>query len=265
MKFLTLTSLVTGALAGVIFDRDLPTIQGVLTTVGTNLVGLDTAVKAFTGDPTNVLTASNTLIQALKDGKAKVDPTGQLSLTDALGLQAPVKDLQAKGDALLADLKAKKDAIAQNGLCEATFLQASSINTASQALIDTVISKVPEAAQDIAKSLAAGLVADLKAAQDAFSPANCKDTGTPPPTSSAPGTSPPATTTPPVTTPPNTSTPPTTTTPPPGSDTCPAAQTVTVTAIDTKDCTPTPTCTTKAPVTVTTTKKACPTKANLPW
>jgi hypothetical protein len=286
MKFLALTSLAAGAFAGVIVQRDIATIQAAMTAAGDGIVNLNSAVDAFNGDVSAVLSASNALVQALKDGKAKVEPTGELSLTDALGLQAPSAELQKKGDALLAALKAKKDAIAQNGLCEVTYTQASTINVESKALIDTVVSKVPEAAQGIAKSIVAGLLKALQDAEDTFSPTNCINTGNPPASSTVapPATStvvppetttvaPPETTTvvPPETTtvvPPQTSTvlPPVTTTyEPPVTGTCPAASTVTVTAIDSNDCTPTPTCTKKPPVTVTTTKKGCPTKAKLPW
>lgn len=276
MKFLALTSLATGAFAAALYDRDLATITTAMTNAGNGIVALDNAVKGFSGDVSPVLAASNSLVAALKAGKAAVDPSSDLSLGDALGLQTPAQDLQAKGDALLADITAKRPAIAAAGLCETTFAQTSAINTASQALINSVVSKVPTAAQGIAQGIVAGLLKDLQAAQDAFSPANCKDTGSPP-TSSAPpaGTSTPptpptSTAPPPVTTtaaPPATTTPPTlpTTTagPPAGTDTCPAASTVTVTATDTKDCTPI--CTKKPVVTVTTTKKACPTGSKLPW
>ncbi|GAB0138827.1 hypothetical protein EsDP_00007049 [Epichloe bromicola] len=257
MKFLILTTLASTAFGAALYERDLATIKAAMTAAGTDIVGLDNSVKGFSGDPNSLLSASNKLIQTLKDGKAKVDPSSSLSLAEALGLQEPAKDLQSKGDALLASLKSKKDAIAAKGLCEATFTQASGVNTASKALIDSVVSKVPEAAQGIAKGIVAGLLKDLKEAEDTFSPANCKNSGTAPsaaPTSAAPTEAPP-TTAPPA---PTVTTPPApTVTNPPGTntDTCPAAPTVTVTEIDSSHC-----CTKKAPVTVTTTKKACPTK-----
>ncbi|KID99918.1 cell wall protein, partial [Metarhizium majus ARSEF 297] len=291
MKFLALTTLASGAYAGVLVQRDLATIQAAMTSTGQGLDGLDTAIKGFSGDPAPVLAASNSLIQALKDGKAKIDPSSDLTLADALGLQAPASDLQKKGDALLADLKAAVPTIEKAGMCEVTFTQTSDLNTAAKALIDSVVSKVPTAAQSIAQGIVAGLLKDLQDAQDAVGPANCKSSGTPPASSSAappatseappsssaapPATSeaPPATSAPPATTqappatteapPATTEAPPATTEAPPASDTCPAASTVTVTAIDSKHCTPT--CTKKPPVTVTTTKKACPTKTKLPW
>ncbi|KAF5134127.1 Cell wall mannoprotein 1 [Metarhizium anisopliae] len=287
MKFLALTTLASGAYAGVLVQRDLATIQAAMTSAGQGIDGLGTAIKGFSGDPAPVLAASNTLIQALKDGKAKVDPSSDLTLADALGLQAPAGDLQKKGDALLADLKTAVPTIEKAGMCEVTFTQTSDINTAAKALIDSVVSKVPTAAQGIAQGIVAGLLKDLQDAQDAVGPANCKNSATPPASSSAapPATSaappsssaaPPATSeAPPATTqappsssaapPATTGAPPVTSAAPPASDTCPAASTVTVTAIDSKHCTPTPTCTKKPPVTVTTTKKACPTKTKLPW
>lgn len=258
MKFLILTTLASTAFGAALYERDLATIKAAMSAAGTDIVGLDNSVKGFSGDPSSLLSSSNKLIQTLKDGKAKVDPSSSLSLAEALGLQEPAKDLQSKGDSLVASLKSKKDAIAANGLCEATFTQASGVNTASKALIDSVVSKVPEAAQGIAQGIVAGLLKDLQEAEDTFSPANCKNTGTAPssaaPTSAAPTEAPP-TTAPPA---PTITTPPAQTlTTPPGTntDTCPAAPTVTVTEIDSSHC-----CTKKAPVTVTTTKRACPTQ-----
>lgn len=268
MKFLSLVCVAASvASASVVrrdvVRRDLATIQSVLNGVGTDLVGLDTATKGFNGDPSDLLDASNKLIQDLKDGDAKVQPLPALTLNDALGLTGPAKDLQTKGDALLASIKGKKDALAAAGLCDVTFLQVKDINTASQALIKTVVSKVPAAAQSIAQSLVAPLQKDLADAQDLFSPANCQNSGGGSPTTkptSGPTSGPTTTPTVPTTTP----TLPTTTAGP-GSGTCPAASTVTVTSTDTKDCTAVPTCTKTAPVTVTTTTKACPTGSKLPW
>ncbi|KAK3177631.1 hypothetical protein K4F52_009587 [Lecanicillium sp. MT-2017a] len=265
MKFLALCTLATSVAAGALVQRDVKPITDVLSGIGADLVNLDGAVKDFSGDPAPLLDASNKLIQSLKDGNTKVQPLPMLTLTEALALQAPTKDLQAKGETLLADLKAKKEAIAAAGLCEATFIQASSINTASQALIKTVVSKVPEAAQSIAQTLVAPLLKALNEAQDAFSPENCQGGGNPPTT----GGPQPTTTKPGPTTGgpgPTTNGPQPTTTPGnPGGGTCPAASTVTVTTTDTRDCTATPTCTKSPVVTVTSTTRACPTGSKLPW
>ncbi|PMB71980.1 Cell wall mannoprotein 1 [Beauveria bassiana] len=292
MKFLSLVCLASGIAASVV-RRDLATITSVLTDVGTDLDGLNTAAKNFNGNPDELLDASNKAVQGLKDGDAKIQPLPELSLNDALGLTGPAKELQTKGDALLASIKGSKDAIAKADLCEVTLLQVSDLKTASDALIKSVVSKVPAAAQSIAQGLVAPLQQALAEAKDLFSSANCQNSGgggsSSQPTSAPTSTEPPATTSteapatttteaPATTTtePPATTSAPTVpattptatipiTTPGPGNETCPAASTVTVTATDTKDCTPTPTCTKTPPVTVTTTKKACPTGSKLPW
>ncbi|KAK2595615.1 hypothetical protein QQS21_006662 [Conoideocrella luteorostrata] len=286
MKSLALFTLATSAFAAVLFDRDLATIKAVMTTAGDNIIGLDNAVKGFSSDSGPVVAAADILIQSLKDGKAKVDPTDALSLGDALGLQDPAKDLQSKADTLLADFKARKDAIAKNGFCETTFTKSSAINAASKDLIDSIVSKVPQSAQGIAKNIVAGFLKTLQDAQDTFSPENCKNTGSPPASSGTSTVSVPGTTTGTATMPgtttgtasmPDTATGTASTTctstvttsdtisTPPISDSCPAASTVTITATDSNDCVPTPTCTKKPPVTVTTTTKACPTVAQLFW
>ncbi|KAJ6784714.1 hypothetical protein PWT90_00457 [Aphanocladium album] len=275
MKFLSLLYLASGITASVV-RRDLATIQGVLKDVGTDLDGLNTATKNFNGDPSQLLDASNKIIQDLKDGDAKIQPLPNLTLNEALGLTGPAKDLQTKGDALLASIKEKQPALAAAQLCDVTLIQITDLSNASDALIKTIVSKVPPAAQAIAQSLVAPLQKDLAAAKDLFSPANCQNGGGGGPTTQ-PGTSAPTSTKPPTTStkPPTTTSAPTTPTPTstptgpttsaPGTGTCPAASTVTVTSTDTKDCVPTSTCTKLPPVTVTTTTKACPTASKLPW
>lgn len=265
MKFLALSCLAVSATASVIVQRgpqDLATIKGVLSEISTDIVALDTATKGFSGDPAELLDASNKLIKDLKDGKAKVDPVGGLTLTEALGLQAPTKDMQAKAESLVANLKEKKDALAAAGLCSVTRIQANEINEASRALIKTVVSKVPESAQSIAQTLVAPLLKALDEAKETFSEENCKDSGTPPPPTTTPGS--PTTSSGPTQTPPGSSQP-TMTTGPPATGTCPAASTVTITTTDSAGCTATPSCTKSTPVTVTTTTKACPKGSKLPW
>src|SRR5690349_13214752 len=128
MKFLTLACLATSAVAGVVnrdpptgvYERDLPLITGIITNVGNGLDTLDGAVKSFSGDSKPVEDASAALVATLKDGKTKVDASGDLTLGDALGLQDPVKSLQTKGETLLTDLKARKADIEKYNLCDIT-------------------------------------------------------------------------------------------------------------------------------------------------
>jgi hypothetical protein len=270
MKFLALSCLAVSATASVMIQRgpqDLATIKGVLAEVSTDIVALDTATKGFSGDPSPLLDASNELIKELKDGKAKVEPVGGLTLTEALGLQAPTKDMQGKAESLVASLKAKKDALAAAGLCSVTRIQVNEINVASRDLIKTVVSKVPESARGIADTLVAPLLKALDESKEIVSEENCKDSGGEPTTTpgsptTTPGT--PTTSSGPTQTPPGT-TMPTVTTGPTATGTCPAASTVTITTTDSSGCTATPSCTKTPPVTVTTTTKACPKGSKLPW
>ncbi|GJN72261.1 cell wall protein [Purpureocillium lilacinum] len=181
MKFLTLACLATSAVAGVVepptrvLERDLATVTGVISNVGNEIDNLDKAAKAFSGDQKPVVAAAEKLIQALKDGKTKVAGSDDLSLADALGLQEPVKALQAKGETLEKDFKAKRSEVEKAGACGTVRQNLGDINENSQALISAVVSKVPKDAQAIAKSLADGLTKVLNQAQDDFSEANCKD------------------------------------------------------------------------------------------
>ncbi|KAJ6442304.1 cell wall protein [Purpureocillium lavendulum] len=183
MKFLTLACLATSAVAGVVepptrvLERDLATVTGVISGVGEQIDNLDKAAKAFSGDQKPVVAAAEKLIQALKDGKTKVDGSDDLSLADALGLQEPVKALQAKGETLEKDFKEKRSEVEKAGACSTVRSNLADINKNSQALISSVVSKVPKDAQAIAKSLADGLTKVLNQAQDDFSEANCKDSG----------------------------------------------------------------------------------------
>ncbi|KAH7175221.1 cell wall protein [Dactylonectria macrodidyma] len=175
-------------------ERDLATVTEVLSDVSSGIESLDSAVQSFSGDAGPVQDAAESLVSTINNGKSQVDDSDNLTLGDALGLQDPVQALTEKAQTLTNDLKAQKSAIEAAGLCSTTRSQISSINDASQGLIDSIISKVPEAAQSIAKELASGLTDVLNDAQDAFSESNCVDSdgssiSGPAPTTTSPETS----------------------------------------------------------------------------
>lgn len=157
-------------------ERDLATVTGVLNKVGGGIDDLDTVVKAYDGgDSGPVVDSAKSLVSTINAGKTTVDGSDDLTLEDALGLQEPVKALTNQASTLVDDLKSKLDTIAKAGECETTRGLIGSIDTSSNSLIDSVIAKVPEAAQTIAEGLAADLVAVLKDAKDSFSESNCVD------------------------------------------------------------------------------------------
>ncbi|KFG77887.1 cell wall protein [Metarhizium anisopliae] len=152
-------------------------IQGVLTSVGSGIDGLNSAANGFNGDVDAVKSKADALVSAIKSGKTKVDSSSDLTLTDALGLTDPVQSLTKKGQTLADNFKAKRSDVEKAGACGTVRSELSDINTNSQALIKSVVSKVPQDAQTIAQSLAAGLTKVLGQAQDDFSESNCKDSG----------------------------------------------------------------------------------------
>lgn len=171
---LILITAITGA-HSLVVQRDAAAILGVFKNVQTDIDGLDSAVKAWTSDPAPVLDGSNKLVATITKGTTTVKGSAELSLSDATGLLGPVKTLKEHAQTLVNDLKGKKDVVQKGGLCDAVSGQVSSIGDKSKQLIDATVSKVPEAAQNIAKEQAQGFIDILNDAKTAFSPANCKN------------------------------------------------------------------------------------------
>lgn len=185
MKFTTSAAIAvaaTGAYA------QLSVLQPIFTSIGNAIGDLDTAAKGFNGDVAAVTSKADALISAIKSGNTKAAASSDLSLNDALGLTTPVQDLNSKGETLEKDFKAQIAAVQKAGACDTVRSKLADINTASQALIKTVVSKVPEAAQSVAKTLADQLTTTLSKATDDFSEANCKNSGGSGGSSSAAGT-----------------------------------------------------------------------------
>ncbi|PHH88924.1 hypothetical protein CDD83_6886 [Cordyceps sp. RAO-2017] len=204
MKFtaVTLACLATGIYARAsdpptkVYERDIATVTGAIEDVGKDIDGLGSALQGFKSDPQPVKDAADKLIGTLGDSKSKVDGSDKLTLADALGLQEPVKALQTKSEELVKGLKGGKTRIQDGGYCKLVREKVNSIDKGSNDLIDSVVSKVPESAQDIAKSLASGLQKVLAEAKTEFNEQNCKDSAgggkSSAPASSAPASSAPA-------------------------------------------------------------------------
>ncbi|KJZ77669.1 hypothetical protein HIM_02846 [Hirsutella minnesotensis 3608] len=190
MKFsaVTLACLATGAYSYIaepptkVYERDIATVTGAISAVGQGIDSLDSAVKGFSNDPQPVKDAADKLIATLKDSTTKVQGSDKLTLADALGLQDPVKSLQTKSEALVSELKARKQTIQKGGFCDLVRQQVNDISSNSDLLIKATVSKVPAEAQAIAENLAAGIKKVLGDANTEFNKDNCKSA----PSSSAP-------------------------------------------------------------------------------
>ena len=171
MKFsaqLAAACLATSAMAGTIAIRSLQDFEDVLTGLEADVDSLDAAVNAFTGDETPVLAAATTLIDDINAGNTKLSTEPQLSVTDALTLNGEVTTFKQHAQTLVNDLKTQLPAVEAAGDCADVQTQIANINTASQQLIDTMVSKVPAAVQSIAKSQADGITQILDDAQTAY-------------------------------------------------------------------------------------------------
>ena len=118
VKTLLTFTLATNTLAAPtqIQERDLPTITGVLSTIGTKVDALGTAIQGYTGgDVSKLQQASNNLVAAINNGNKKVSGTGALTAGDALGLPGPVNDLKNKISTVITKLDGKKAQIVKAG------------------------------------------------------------------------------------------------------------------------------------------------------
>lgn len=157
----------------VVLERDLATIQGVIGDVSTKLTALNDAAQSFSGDASGLTSASSDLSSTIQSGTSTVQGTDALTLTDAVSLQSTVQGLQSNAQTLVDNLASKKSAIEQAGLCDTVLQQSQGLSTDSQALIDAVVSKVPQEAQSIAQNLVAGFTATLQQNQANFAQGNC--------------------------------------------------------------------------------------------
>ena len=187
MKYITILPLATFAV-GVIAEsvavepptkvrRDLAAVTNVISAVQSGLSALDTSVKRFSGQAASLMSAASSAVDTINSGTTTVDGSSDLFLTDALGLQTPVKNLQTVGDSLSSSLIGKKSDFESAGLCDTVGTQANNLQTASNNLIKAIVSKIPSSAQSIAQSLAAPLEADLANTVAAFPSGNCSNSG----------------------------------------------------------------------------------------
>ncbi|EFQ34871.1 cell wall protein [Colletotrichum graminicola] len=180
MKFtteLTVLTLAMGVFAEpptkVVAERDLATIQNVITQVGNSLKELNTAVEAFNGDLTGLATAAGGFSNVLSQGTKQVQDTSEITLNEALQLQQFVSGLQSDGNALTKNLDKKKPEFEKANLCGVISSQVGTVGDNAKKLIDAVVSKVPQSVQSVASQLAGGFATTLSSTQQSFGEGNC--------------------------------------------------------------------------------------------
>ena len=174
MKFSSQIAFLAGAACATnVSPRDTAALNGVLSNITSSVQNVDSAVKNFTTDSQPVMKATDDLLQTIKKGKATVDASSNITVTDAIGLRQPLMTLQTQGEQLATDLKAKRPAVEKAKLCNSTYEQISSINSASEDLVKSAVSKVPEAYQSLASGFSKGFTSSVQDVMEYYAPGNC--------------------------------------------------------------------------------------------
>ncbi|PYH98085.1 hypothetical protein BO71DRAFT_395565 [Aspergillus ellipticus CBS 707.79] len=163
MKLSLVSVLTLGLAAGSLaaptqVERDLPTVTGVLSGIGTKVDALDAAIKAYNGgDVAKVQQASDNLVTSINQGNTKVSGSGALSSNDALGLPGPVNELKNKIATVVSDLNGKKSEIVKAGKGAQTYNDLQQQSAAAKKLSNNIVAKVPQNLQSLAGSVAGGI------------------------------------------------------------------------------------------------------------
>ncbi|KAL2829378.1 hydrophobic surface binding protein A-domain-containing protein [Aspergillus pseudoustus] len=205
MKFSAVLSALALVAPGVLASptqRDLATIQGVITDIQSQVNSLQTAIEANPLDADAIVAQSDTLVSTINDGATTVDAQAALTQIEALGLVSPIQDLAADVDTTVQALVGRKDEIdaLNEGCTTLESLQAQA--AAAQKLADSLIAKVPEALKDISTELAATISNAIQKGVDAYAgecdntePTSTTTTTTSEPTSTTTTSEPTSTTT----------------------------------------------------------------------
>jgi hypothetical protein len=171
MKFSAVLSALALVAPGVFASptqRDLATIQGVITDIQGQVNSLQTAIEASPLDADAIIAQSNALVTTIQDGATTVNGQPVLTQIEALGLVSPVQDLAADVDTTIQALIGVKDDILGLGEGCTTLEALQAQAAAAQQLSDAIVSKVPAALEDIATELAATVSAAIQKGVDAY-------------------------------------------------------------------------------------------------
>ncbi|KAK7927295.1 hypothetical protein PG985_004293 [Apiospora marii] len=161
-----LASFVLEATLASLAYAQLEAMQQAIGAVSDALGDLDTKVKAITGTDVNsaapVLQASQKIQMTMQASTAKVNAAQALGVFDALSLQDTANSLVTSVNTTMKDLAAKKPQLDMLGVTMVAVQSIQDQKTASKALGDAIVSKVPGVGQGIAQ----GSIDQINAALD---------------------------------------------------------------------------------------------------
>ncbi|EHA46221.1 hypothetical protein MCOR27_006215 [Pyricularia oryzae] len=128
-------------------------INKALQDITQSLTQLDTSVKALQDAQSGVtlLQQSSALLDTIKNSTQAIQASSELTLQDALGLQATAQQLPAQAKTTMDDLVAKKSVLDQLGATQQAITSLKEQKAASQELGKVVVTKIPAVGQQIAQ------------------------------------------------------------------------------------------------------------------
>lgn len=163
---IALFALVGTACAGsTLYKRDLQTILTAINNVNTAATTLDNDVKAYDGSA-GAISKSNTdaasVLSAINTGTTNVRGTSAVSDSDALQIASATETLITTVNNTINDLITKKPTFDSSGQSPTVLNDLRQQDTASDALGDAIVSKVPSDVTGIAQSLTAEISASFQ-------------------------------------------------------------------------------------------------------
>jgi hypothetical protein len=170
MKFsLSLLALTGAALGSSILERQVAAIVGVVNGIEQATSSLDTAVKAFNGDPKELTSASQNVQDTVSKGITTVNSASSITLADSVQIQGQVSDLQKTIEDTVNDLISKKAILMSAGAGTMVSKSLKDQLAGAKALQMAIGAKVPPDVQSLAQQLSAGINTSLQKGVDAFS------------------------------------------------------------------------------------------------
>jgi hypothetical protein len=156
--------------------RDLASIEGVLSDIGSQVTKLDSAITASNPNPSAIAAGSTKLVSTINSGVTTVQASAVLSDADALSLVEPVQTLSGNVNHTISDLVSIKSKLVSLRYGCTTLSQLRDQLKAANSLSAAIVSKVPPELQSTAKSLAAGISSAIENGVNSYTP-TCTSAG----------------------------------------------------------------------------------------
>ncbi|QDS75800.1 hypothetical protein FKW77_000162 [Venturia effusa] len=154
------------------------TIKHVIESVIDSTNSLQMAVSGWSGkvaDTAPILAGSDGVLKSLKSGTATIEQANDLSLVGLLGIVIPTIHLNEAVEGVSDALIDKKPQFAAAGLSTVVLGQLQDQRKAAQAMVDTLLTKMPSYTTSLGELLSAPSLKSLDEAIDVYSAKGWKD------------------------------------------------------------------------------------------